>query len=269
MSRIVALEAASDPAEFGGKAAQLGTAIRAGLPVPNGVALSCSASTAVTTGDVNVRGRLVQLVGERGPLAVRSSAVGEDSTAASFAGTHVSVLGVVGEDSLFAAVRRVVESGDDPGARAYRERMGFDGAEMAVVVQELVDAEVAGVMFTRNPVAGTDERVIEASWGLGEVVVSGLVTPDRFVLDAHGRLQDLQAGEKDVAIRIHPVGGVKEVPVAGDLVTRPCLGEPELAALHRLALACDAAFGSRGHDIEFAFREGELHLLQRRPITHG
>ncbi|MGA8988086.1 PEP/pyruvate-binding domain-containing protein [Aeromicrobium sp.] len=269
MSEIVALSAATDPARFGGKAVQLGAAIRAGLPTPDGVAMSCVASAAVADGHIDMRSHLVQLVGSREPLAVRSSAVGEDSAAASFAGTHLSELGVRGDVALFAAVCDVVKSGADPGARAYRERMDLCEAGMAVVVQQLIDAEVAGVMFTRNPVSGADERVIEASWGLGEVVVSGLVTPDRFVLDTRGELREAQAGEKDLAIRIHETCGVEAVTITGSLVTQPCLSGRDLIALHQLALLCDTVFDSRDHDIEFAFRAGELFLLQRRPITHG
>ncbi len=269
MSEIVALAAATDSARFGGKAVQLGAALRAGLPTPDGVALSCIGSAAVAGGDIGMRDLLLQLVGSRTPLAVRSSAIGEDSDAASFAGTHRTELGVGGGADLFTAVGEVVESGTDPGARAYRKHMDLDEGDMAVVVQELIDADVAGVMFTRNPVSGADERVIEASWGLGEVVVSGIVTPDRFVLDASGRLQEAQPGEKDVAIRIREAGGVEEVAISGAPVTLPCLGESDLTALHRLALLCDVAFASRSHDIEFAFRAGELFLLQRRPITHG
>lgn len=269
MSEIVAVAAAMDPATFGGKAVQLGAAIRAGLPTPGGVALSCIGSASVVAGDLGMRTQLLDLIGSRGPFAVRSSGIGEDSTGASFAGTHLSMLGVCGEEMLFTAVGEVVQSGTDPGARAYREHMGLNAAGMAVVVQDLIDADVAGVMFTVNPLTGEDERVIEASWGLGEAVVSGLVTPDRFVVDSRGGLRNMQVGDKDLAIRIDTSGGVREMSITGDPVTRPCLSEQDLIALHGLALACDDVFGNRAHDIEFAFRDGELFLLQRRPITHG
>jgi pyruvate,water dikinase len=140
---------------------------------------------------------------------------------------------------------------------------------MAVVVQALIDSEVAGVMFTRNPLTGAAERVIEASWGLGETVVAGLVTPDRYVLDSSGNLTDQAVGEKDLAIHRTSFGGTVEEEVDLELVDTPCLGAAELHALHELALACDEVYGATEHDIEFAFRDGTIHLLQRRPITRG
>ncbi len=216
-----------------------------------------------------MRRHLLDLIDSDRTFAVRSSAIGEDSAGASFAGTHRSILGVRGEEAVFVAVAEVLESAADPGALAYRERMQLEESGMAVVVQELVDADVAGVMFTLNPVSGADERIIEASWGLGEAVVSGLVTPDRFVIDRAGQPRDVRVGEKDVAIRLRRDGGIEEVPITGALIDEPCLHERDLFALHQLALTCDTVFASRAHDIEFAFRDGELFLLQRRPITHG
>jgi pyruvate,water dikinase len=139
---------------------------------------------------------------------------------------------------------------------------------MGVVVQELVPADVAGVLFTRDPVTGAAERVIEASWGLGEAVVGGWVVPDRFRLDRRGRVLERTAGEKDVALRAGPAG-TEEVAVAGADVRAPCLDDAQLAALHALAEACDAVYGTPEHDIEFAFAHGAVFLLQRRPITGG
>lgn len=266
----MSLADATDAKMFGGKAVQLGTAIRAGLPVPPGLALSCAAVRAVSAGEPGPLSALARLVDGDAPRAVRSSAVDEDSAEASFAGTHCSLLGVRGSSAVVAAVRTVHASGAAPAAVAYRNRMGLGSAAgMAVVVQELVDAEVSGVMFTRNPVTGDDERVIEASWGLGEVVVAGLVTPDRFVLDRCGGLRDAMSGEKDLAIRCSPAGGVVEETITGELVDELCLGDGQLAELQRLALACDLAYGCTTHDIEFAFRDGAVYLLQRRPITRG
>ena len=124
------------------------------------------------------------------------------------------------------------------------------------------------MLFTRNPVTGAAERVIEASWGLGEAVVAGLVVPDRFRLDVRGRVLERTMGEKDVALRIGPAG-TREVAVDAPDVHAPCLDDTQLAALHALAEACDAVYGSREHDIEFAFHGGAVFLLQRRPITGG
>lgn len=261
---VVPLVAADDSEVYGGKAVQLGAALRAGLPVPNGFALSWTAVDAIAAGD-EIGG-----VPWPEPCAVRSSAIGEDSAGASFAGTHLSVLGVCGTAAVLEAIRDVHASGSDPGARAYRATLGLDSeARMGAVVQALVDSDVAGVMFTRNPLTGADERVVEASWGLGEAVVAGLVTPDRYVLSPDGVLTEQSVGEKDLAIRRTPDGGTVEEEVDPLIINEPCLGARELAALHDLALSCDDVYGSTGHDIEFAFRGAILYLLQRRPITHG
>jgi pyruvate,water dikinase len=264
---IVPLIAADDPETFGGKAVQLGAALRAGLPVPDGFALSWQTVEAIA-------GDAATDLGPGhpwpDPCAVRSSAIGEDSADASFAGTHLSVLGVSGDDAVVEAIRAVHQSCLDPGALAYRSKMGLDpSARMGVVIQGLVDANTAGVMFTRDPLTGANQRVIEASWGLGEAVVAGLVTPDRYVLEADGTLIDELVGEKDLAIRRTPEGGTVEEEVDPVLIDLPCLGSAELADLHELALACDRVFGTTAHDIEFAFKDGAIYLLQRRPITHA
>ena len=286
MNDIAALDVAVDPDRFGSKAVALGAAARAGLPVPPGFALSHIAVADIGAGDRAASGRLAATLsdasagaweaasGDGEPVgaqwAVRSSAVGEDSPLASFAGIHQSILGVTGAAAVVEAVRAVHDSARGEGPAAYRRRLGLAQAvRMAVIVQKLVDADAAGVMFTRNPVTGAAERVIEASWGLGEAVVSGLVTPDRYVLDEAGRLTEWHPGEKDLAIRLAPTGGTCEVPLIDGLVTAPCLTEADLAGLHRLALQCDAAFGATDHDVEFAVCGGTLYLLQRRPITRA
>lgn len=270
---ITPLAEALDADVFGGKAVQLGDAIRAGLPVPGGFALSPDVVDAVGREDAVVIDELSTVCDQLGLMAVRSSALDEDSAGASFAGAHLSELAVSGLPATIAAVRAVQASGQESGATSYRTRLGLElTTRMAVVIQQLIDADVAGVLFTRNPVTGADERVIEASWGLGEAVVSGLVTPDRYRIARGGRELERGLGDKDLAIRPRPSsvdGGTDEVVVSPDLVDTFCLGDAELAALDDLASQCDRVYGSGDHDIEFAFRAGEIYLLQRRPITHG
>lgn len=151
--------------------------------------------------------------------------------------------------------------------------MGLKGeVRMGVVVQQLVDAECAGVLFTRNPVTGADERVIEAAWGLGESVVSGLVVPDRFRVARDGRVLERTHGLKDVALRPQaaPGGsGTAETAVDEALTRTLCLDEARLGRLHALAEWCEATFGG-AQDLEWAFTappRDELFLLQQRPIT--
>lgn len=273
-STITTLADAVDVGVFGGKAVQLGAAIRSGLPVPPGYALSPRVVEAVVEDHPPAIAALAWMSAELGLMAVRSSAPDEDSVGASFAGAHLSVLGVSGHGAVTNAVRDVHRSGQLAGARSYRATLGLDlGGRMAVVAQRLVEAEMAGVLFTRNPVTGADERVIEASWGLGEAVVAGLVTPDQYRVARGGRALERRLGDKDIAIRTRKGGGVgdptEEVPVDPDLAGVPCLGEEELAALDALATQCDDVYGARDHDIEFAFLDGEVFLLQRRPITRA
>lgn len=269
-STVTRLADALDTSVFGGKAVQLGAAIRSGLPVPPGYALSPPLVEAVVADHPPAVAALGRISEELGLMAVRSSAPDEDSAGASFAGAHLSVLGVLGHHAVVTAVRDVHASGRLAGAHAYRTTMGLDpDSRMAVVAQQLVDADTAGVLFTRNPMTGADERVVEASWGLGEAVVAGLVTPDHYRVARGGRLLEQLPGDKDVAVRARSGGPAAEVPIDPDLVATLCLGEAQLAALDELAAQCDEVYGSRDHDIEFAFRGEELFLLQRRPITRA
>jgi pyruvate,water dikinase len=253
---------------FGGKAAQLAAAVSAGLPVPAGIALPVAFVDAVASGRDDARRELGAVFEALGaPLVARSSAVGEDSRQASFAGQHLTLLNLRSETDLVEAVRAIWASARSPSAIAYRERLGLPPEpRMAVVVQQLVDAECSGVLFSRNPLEGSDELVIEAAWGLGEAVVAGLVRPDRFRLASEGTVLERAAGLKDVAVRIDPTGGTRETRVPADLARALCLDDAQLAALHALAVSCDRVFDG-AHDLEWAFASGHLYLLQRRTLT--
>jgi pyruvate,water dikinase len=265
---IAALDEVIDENVFGGKAALLSRARRAGLPVPNGCALSAVGLERALGGSEELIERLFAIVAELGhSVAVRSSAIGEDGLTASFAGIHATALNVTSKPELREALELVHESAVSGGALAYRKRLGIAGdPRIAVVVQALVPADSAGVMFTRHPVTGQDERVIEGSWGLGEAVVAGLVTPDHYRVARGGAVLERRLGEKDIAVRLSADGGTREVPVAPELFERFCLTDAELAELDALASACEAHFGGT-QDIEWAFANRKLHLLQRRAIT--
>jgi phosphoenolpyruvate synthase/pyruvate phosphate dikinase len=187
---VVRLEDARDDSLFGSKAVGLGEATRAGLPLPPGVALSGAVVDAVAGGDeqaIEEVRKLVRPLG--GPLAVRSSAVDEDGAEASFAGQHLTLLNVPSADDVSAALREVWWSANSDSAISYRQRVGlFTRPSVGVVVQTLLDPDSAGVMFTRNPITRADERVIEASWGLGEAVVAGRVIPDHFRVGRSGEV---------------------------------------------------------------------------------
>jgi pyruvate,water dikinase len=259
---------AADESRFGGKAAALARMLKAALPVPPGFALATAAVEAVHAGDAATLDRLrADFRALGGPCAVRSSAVGEDSATASFAGQHVTVLNVRREDEIVPAVLEVRASAFTSSAREYRHAVGLDDTpRIGVVVQRMIEPDCAGVLFTRNPVTAAEERVIEASWGLGEAVVGGLVVPDNYVVGVDGRVVRRTPGEKDVALRSRPEGGAAEVAVDPDLVHALCLTDAMLARLHELASACEAHFG-RALDIEWAFAGPTLYLLQYRAIT--
>lgn len=268
--RIVPLGQVTDPGPFGGKAFHLGAALRAGLPVPPGYGVSVDALSAVDRGDRAMEAELSSVLRELGaPVAARSSAVGEDGEGASFAGQHVSVLNVLSEAELVLALRRVRQSAHTEAAAGYRKKQGISTpVRIAAVVQKLVDPDAAGVLFTRNPVTGARERVVEAAWGLGEGVVAGLVTPDHYRVAEDGRILEVRPGEKDLAVRRNPSGGTEEVEVEPDRIHARCLDDSALGRLHALAARCEAHFGF-GLDLEWAFVGTELFLLQSRPITAG
>lgn len=265
----VALAEAGDVGAFGGKAAGLAVATRAGLPVPEGLALPWTLADAVAAGQPDAIGVLDAIASPLGrSFAVRSSALGEDSEATSFAGQHLTLLNVP-PSGLADAVGAVLRSARGDGALAYRRRLGVTGsARTGVVIQTMVQADVAGVLFDVNPATGADEIVIEAAWGLGEAVVGGLVTPDLFRLSIEGEILERRAGDKDIEVVAAPGGGTLERPAVNGRARALCLDDGELARLHRLAMTCKGAFGA-SQDLEWAFAHGRLWLLQRRAVTRG
>jgi pyruvate,water dikinase len=264
------LPRATDRGAFGGKAAQLAVAARCGLPVPRGLAVPAACVEAVARDDRRLVRALLDAVGRlRFPVAVRSSAVAEDCEDASFAGQYVTCLNVPSPPGVLEAVREIRESARSAAVLAYRARLKVDGPpRIGVVVQEMVRADAAGVLFTTNPLDGADEIVIEASWGLGEAVVAGLVTPDRFRIAPDGRVLERTPGRKDVAVRMRPRGGTEEVELSAELASALSLDDAQLQALHALARACEAAFGGT-QDLEWAFSDGAPFLLQRRAVTRA
>ncbi len=289
----------------GGKAANLGELIRAGLPVPPGFCVTTEGYRRVAAGasiDFNafetsdqealkrVAGRTRDLVltaplpgiisravadayaslGGDAPVAVRSSATAEDLPYASFAGQQDTYLHVVGQESVIDAVRRCWSSLWTDRAVAYRAKNGIDQrtVRLAVVVQRMVDAETAGVLFTANAVTGRRRQaVIDASPGLGEAVVSGAVNPDRFIVDMDGgEIRERRIGDKRVEVRPMAGGGTQRVERAAE-TGRACVTDDQIRALVVLGDRVERHFGAP-QDIEWAIdRGGTLWLTQARPIT--
>jgi pyruvate,water dikinase len=270
VKQVVPLEKARDDAIFGSKAVGLGQAIRDGLPVPPGVALSGSIVEAVAAREQRAIKEVVKWVKPLGgPLAVRSSAADEDGAAASFAGQHLTLLNVPSSAELSSALSEIWWSANSDSAITYRKRVGlFTRPSVGVVVQALLDPDSAGVMFTRNPVTGADERVIEASWGLGEAVVAGIVIPDHYRVDRSGQVLERKPGLKKVMVRSVPKGGTVAENVPPELVERLCLDDDQLRQLNLLAGRCEHVYGP-ARDVEWALAGGTLYLLQCRAITRA
>jgi len=270
MRGVVPLEKARETAIYGSKAVGLGQAIRDGLPVPPGIALSGPVVESVAVGEQRASRAVAKAARPLGaPLAVRSSAVDEDGAEASFAGQHLTLLNVRSADELREAVREVWWSANSDSAITYRQRVGlFTRPSVGVVVQALLNPEAAGVMFTQNPISGADERVIEASWGLGEAVVSGRVIPDNFRVERSGRVLSRTPGRKTVAIRNAPEGGTVDEEIPADRAEELCLDDGQLGALNDLARVCEEVYGP-ARDIEWAFAGGTLYLLQCRAVTRA
>jgi rifampicin phosphotransferase len=204
------------------------------------------------------------------PVAVRSSATAEDLPQASFAGQQDTYLNVVGVESVLDAVRRCWASLWTDRAVSYRATNGIDpqSVRLAVAVQRMVDASVAGVLFTANPVTGKRRQaVIDASPGLGEAVVSGMVNPDHFVVNtATGEIVERRLGDKRVAIMAGPGGSTERVDLSpGE--DRASLSDDQILALAKLGARVEEHYGTP-QDTEWAIDgDGEVWLLQARPVT--
>ena len=203
--------------------------------------------------------------------AVRSSGLAEDGELASFAGQFATYLGIVGEHEVIEHVKRCWASQYTARALDYCRRNGLAGAPgMAVGVLEMVPARCSGVAITLDPVTGRRDRVmIEASWGLGEAVVSGHVTPDRWSVDKSSGaiLQAAVSGKEVWSAFDEAAGRVVEQPMPGELRARPSLEPDQVAQVAQVATDIERREGSP-QDVEWAYREdGELVLLQTRPET--
>lgn len=205
------------------------------------------------------------------PLAVRSSATTEDAEDASFAGLQDTYLWVTGAEATLHSVRSCWASIYSVPSIAYRRKRGIPEAKvaMAVVVQRMVDARSSGVMFTRSPLTGDRSVItIEGAWGLGSAVVSGEVTPDRFVIaKITGEISVREIRDKHVRHSRAPGGGIIEVETSEDIRRIPCVSDEELTVLRDIACKVERHYG-RPQDIEWAIdQSGEIFLLQSRPET--
>jgi pyruvate, water dikinase len=298
MSRVVQFgdERCLEVGEAGGKGASLARMTALGLPVPPGYVVPAGAlAAALPDGGDELRAlarakdadgaqeliRTVELdpalraavldayaaLGDDIPVAVRSSACAEDSEAASFAGQQETYLHVRGPDEVRRRIRDCWASFFSERALFYREKKGsLDDLGMAVVVQRMVAADLAGVLFTCDPVAGRRDRmVVEAVLGLGEAVVSGAVTPDHYVLKRDGSVRKAQVHPQPYMIVAGSEGGIEERELGVEGEARKVADEM-LAELARIGDDLEQRLGVP-QDIEWAVQDGEIFVLQARPVT--
>jgi pyruvate,water dikinase len=287
----------------GGKGANLGELVRAGFPVPDGFIITTAAYDGFVAhnrlGETIARALREQQgsgagirsafeaapippeierdilatyrkLGEVRPVAVRSSATAEDLPGAAFAGQQDTFLNISDEQALLDAANGCWASLWTDRAIAYRERLGIDQqtVKLAIVVQQMIEAEVAGVLFTADPLTGKRRRaVIDASPGLGEAVVSGMVNPDHFVVHtATGEILQRRLGDKRVAVRAAAGSGTERFAPAGNK-EEACLKDGQVRALAELGARVEAHYGAP-QDTEWAIdADGRIWLLQARPIT--
>ncbi|MGC9671371.1 rifamycin-inactivating phosphotransferase [Planosporangium sp. 12N6] len=212
--------------------------------------------------------RALTQLGEHAAYAVRSSATAEDLPTASFAGQQDTYLNVVGPAAVLQHVTRCWASLFTERAVAYRLRNGIDHrtVHMAVVVQQMVFPDAAGILFTADPVTGNRKVVtVDASFGLGEALVSGLVNPDVFKV-RDGEVVAKSIAVKQLAIHALPTGGTQEVAIDPQRQEQPALTDTQVVRLAQLGRRIEAHFG-RPQDIEWCLVDDDFQILQSRPIT--
>jgi pyruvate,water dikinase len=267
----------------GGKAASL-AALATVKRVPPGFCISSKAYEAWGAealnghGPVNelrdtVRSMYAELESRTGvagvPVAVRSSAIDEDGSGDSFAGLHDTYLNITGPDAVTAAIVKCWASLTSPRALDYRKSKGLDivSARMGVVVQQLVPADVSAVVFSANPITGdTGEVLINANYGLGESVVSGMATPDTISIQKSDlSRQSVNIGAKEF-MSVRTGSGTEEVPVPRIMQSQPALSEKQAREIAELAIDLERHCGWPV-DVECAIHNSTLYVLQCRPIT--
>ncbi len=279
----------------GGKGANLGEMFNAGMPVPDGFCITgdafdeymkrngfdqqTSAYSETLLSEISSGQLWAELeqeiaecyavLGQNMRVAVRSSATAEDLPEASFAGQQETYLNVFGKERLIITIKKCFASLYSARAVTYRKQANFDTVKvsLAVVVQKMVESEVSGVLFTADPVSqNTDNMMLNASWGLGEAIVSGKVTPDIYIYSKkHNRIVDKKLGGKDILI-CYGSTGIEERKTPSEQKSRFCLDDKQALAVFAMGQKVEQHYGSP-QDIEWAISDGKLYLLQSRPIT--
>jgi rifampicin phosphotransferase len=259
LSIIIPATQADDPRSLDGASDQIRALFSAGILSPEIEQAICAAYNTIGPSEADPRGM---------PVAVRSSATAEDLPGFSFAGQQDTYLNIIGVEAVLESVKQCWGSLWTARAIGYRARnhIPHDEVALAVVVQRMIAAEVSGVLFTANPFTGRrDEIVIDASYGLGEAIVSGQVEPDHYAIDPNQwHITRRKLGAKGLAIVPRQEGGTERI--TPDASQDQALSDLQILTLARISQQVAVHFGS-SQDIEWAWASGHFHLLQSRPIT--
>ncbi|MFF2093563.1 PEP/pyruvate-binding domain-containing protein [Paenibacillus sp. NPDC058174] len=270
----IPLYEAAEVEMYGRKAVNLGTAVKHGLPVPKGYVLSASIVVQFVKGELNLEGDIRSMLDALGSVSVRSSAIQEDGEQSSYAGLFHSCLNVTTVKGVEQAIHYIWESAQSKRLNSYIRRAegvatiddSDASVQIAIIIQQMINSDVSGILFTRNPVTYADERVIEAAWGLGEAVASGYVTPDCFRMNRSGEMTESTTGLKEIAIRFGPCEGIIEHKLDDIISNSLSLTAKQCSQLNGLAENCEQTFGP-DIDMEWTLADGKLWLLQCRRIT--
>ncbi len=201
-------------------------------------------------------------------VAVRSSATTEDLAEASFAGQQDTYLNIKGKEQLLEHIKKCFASLFTARATYYRDKKGFkyEDASLAVVVQKMINADKSGVMFSKDPTNKTNDIILEAVWGLGEGIVSGTITPDNYVVSQSLELKSKTIEDKKIAIRRNSAGETITVQLQEERSKHQVLTSYEIQKLAEFALKLEEHY-KKPQDIEFAIENGDIYIVQTRPIT--
>jgi len=201
-------------------------------------------------------------------VAVRSSATTEDLADASFAGQQDTYLNIKGNEQLLKSIKKCFASLFTSRATYYRQKKGFEHekSSLAVVVQKMIDANKSGVMFSKNPTFKDDNIIIEAVWGLGEGIVSGKVTPDKYVVSPELEIKETLIANKKIAITRNSSGKKSIVKLSEEKSKQQVLKNHEIRKLAEMSLKLEEHY-KKPQDIEFAIENGEVYIVQTRPVT--
>jgi len=222
--------------------------------------------------DSNLRDKPANYIIKKSPepifVAVRSSATTEDLAEASFAGQQETFLNVKGGADLLEYIKKCFSSLFTPRATYYRNKKGFrhEAASLAVVIQKMVDSDKSGVIFSKDPSMKREDVIIEAVWGLGEGIVSGKITPDRYIVSQGFQILEKEIGDKKIAITRNAAGKEEIIKLKEERAKQQVLKDHEITRLAEIALKLEAHY-QKPQDIEFAIESNEIYIVQTRPIT--